>query len=187
MVFRRSLKFEVQGLVNKDQETSAMTKSPLLSAVMAEPGSQRPRSRYQGRGQEEPHACIFSQSISKRKFSRTGFQGRRPRLFRSDGLSPVYPGYGRGSRAGRPDCAGNHRHQAGAGHIQEHIVDTGAPGGVKPLPPLVRRGIEQAKPPRPEAGAPRPISRIAPESLEPKKIHQAVGHDVAGFPEAAVD
>ena len=65
--------------------------------------------------------------------------------------------------------------------------DTGSPGGVKPLAPLVHRGIEQAKPQRPEAGAPRPIVRLGPKSPEPEKIHQAISQNVAGFPHIEID
>ena len=55
------------------------------------------------------------------------------------------------------------------------------------MAPLIHRGIDQAKPQRPEAGAPRPIVRLTPKSPEPEKIHQGISQNVAGFPRIEID
>jgi hypothetical protein len=109
------------------------------------------------------------------------------RLFRSGPLPLRYPGYGEGRRPGRPNCGRNQRRQTGAGHIQDDIPEAGSPGGEKPLAPLVQRGEAQTTPQRPEAGAPRPIVRMPPKSPEPKEIHEAVRHDMPGFPQIEIN
>lgn len=87
---------------------------------------------------------------------------------------------------GRPDCEGYQRRQARAGHIQDDIPDAGCPGGEKPLAPLVHRGIEQAKPQRPEARAAQPVFPMSAKSPEPEKVHEAVCQDVTGFPQIEI-